>query len=241
MTAPYSISVVMPVYNEAVTLPAAVALIDRFLAAHFRDHEILLIESGSTDGSGAACDRLATSLPAVRVVHEGARNGYGSALQLGFQAATGDLVWMITADLPFPLDAVLQAVPLLDRYDVVLSYRSRDRRSIPRRVQSVVYNWLVKRLLRLPVRHVNSAFKLYKRDTLRSLPLASRTWFIDAEIVHGVVHGGIPFVEIPVALIDRADRASSITPGTPRRLLRELWAFSRHAAARRAPPGGGSG
>jgi glycosyltransferase involved in cell wall biosynthesis len=237
MTAPHSISVVMPVYNEALTLPAAVAAIDRFLAAHFRDHEILLIESGSTDGSGPECDRLAAALPAVRVIHEGARNGYGSALQLGFQAATGDLVWMITADMPFPLEAVLQALPLLNRYDVVLSYRSRDPRSLPRRVQSVVYNVLVKRLLRLPVRHVNSAFKLYKREALRSLPLGSRTWFIDAEIVHGVVHGGIPFVEIPVELIDRADRASSITPGTPRRLLAELWAFARHSAARRARSG----
>ena len=237
MTAPQSMSVVMPVYNEAVTLPAAVALIDQFLATHFRAHEILLIESGSTDGSGAACDRLAASLPAVRVIHEGARNGYGAALQLGFREATGDLVWMITADLPFPLEAVLHAVPLLDRYDVILSYRSQDRRSVSRRVQSAVYNWLVKRLLRLPVRHVNSAFKLYKRDALRSLPLQSRTWFIDAEIVHGVVHGGIPFVEIPVELIDRTDRASSITPGTQRRLLRELWAFARNSAPRRARNG----
>ena len=183
-----SLSVVMPVYNEVTLLPGAVTSIHTFLALHFHEYEIILVESGSTDGSGAACDRLAEHLPSVRVMHEGARNGFGSALRLGFGAATKDLVWMITADVPFPLDAVLRAVPLLDRCDVVLSYRSRDRRSIPRRVQSVVYNWLVKRKLGLRVRHVNSAFKLYKREVLVALPLQSRSWFLDAEIVHGITH-----------------------------------------------------
>jgi dolichol-phosphate mannosyltransferase len=234
MTRSYSISVVMPVYNEAELLPAAVASIDRFLASHFQDHEIILIESGSTDASGTICDRLAAESPRVRVLHEGARHGFGSALQLGFRAARRDLVWMITADIPFPLDAVLRAVPLLNRCDVVLSYRSRDSRSRARRVQSVVYNWLVKTLLNLPVRHVNSAFKLYKREVLAALPLQSRSWFIDAEIVHGITHGGISYVEIPVELIERTHRASSITPGTQRRLLRELWAFARqHRGPRR--------
>lgn len=232
MITSHSISVVMPVYNEVTLLPAAVASIDAFLAAHFRDYEIILVESGSTDGSGAACDRLAATLPSVRVIHEGARNGFGSALLLGFRAATRDLVWMITADIPFPLDAVLRAVPLLDRHDVVLSYRSRDRRSFARRVQSVAYNWLVKTTLGLRVRHINSAFKLYKRQVLVALPLHSRSWFLDAEIVHGITHGGIPYAEIPVELIDRASGVSSIAPGTQRRLLQELWAFTREQRRR---------
>jgi glycosyltransferase involved in cell wall biosynthesis len=223
----YSISVVMPVYNEVVLLPGAVTTIDTFLAAHFRDYEIILVESGSTDGSGAACDRLAANLPSIRVIHEGARNGFGSALLVGFRAATRDLVWMITADIPFPLDAVLRAVALLDRHDVVLSYRSRDRRSVGRRMQSLVYNWLVKTALGLRVRHVNSAFKLYKRQVLVALPLHSRSWFLDAEIVHGITHGHVPYAEIPVELIDRAGGVSSIGPGTQRQLLRELWAFAR--------------
>jgi dolichol-phosphate mannosyltransferase len=237
MTPPYSISVVMPVYNEAVLLPEAVASIERFLASQGCAYEIILVESGSTDGSGAVCDRLATDVPAVRVIHEGARNGFGSALRLGFQAATCDLVWMITADIPFPLEALRQAIPLLDRYDVVLSYRSRDRRTLARRIQSWGYNWLVKRTLRLRVRHVNSAFKLYKREVLLTLPLQSRSWFLDAEIVHAITHGGVRYTEIPVELVDRGQRASSITPGTQRRLLKELWAFSRTAGSRRERAG----
>ena len=227
MPLPCTVSVIVPVYNEAELLPGAVGTIDRFLAAHVAGHEILLIESGSTDGSGDVCDRLATEYPAVRVIHESGRNGFGSALRLGFRAATQELVWLVTVDIPFPLETLLRAVPLLETHDVVFSYRSSDRRRLGRRVQSLVYNTLVKRLLRLPVRHVNSAFKLYRRSVLLTLPLQSTSWFIDAEIVHAVTRAGIRFVEIPVELIDRADGATSITPGTQRRLLRELLAFAR--------------
>lgn len=231
----YSVSVITPVYNEVTLLRSATATILDFLGEHFDDYELILVESGSTDGSSELCTQLAAEDPRIRVFHEGARRGFGSALKLGYRSARKDLVWTITADQPFPLSAVLAAIPLLDRYECVLSFRSQDDRGWQRRVQSAVYNALVTSLLGLRVRHVNSAFKLYKRDVLLRLPYRSDSWFIDAEIIYHLTRAGIPFTEIPVELIDRTEGHSSITLRTPVALLKELWQFARSATSRVAP------
>src|SRR5262245_44226065 len=79
----HSVSVVVPVHNEIELVKASVQTIDRFLEGQKLDYEIIIIESGSKDGSAAACDRLAETLPAIAVIHETLRNGLGSALRQG--------------------------------------------------------------------------------------------------------------------------------------------------------------
>jgi glycosyltransferase involved in cell wall biosynthesis len=223
-----SLSVIMPVYNEAALLPPAVALLKDFLEPRFRDWEIILVESGSRDGTREECEALAAADPRVRAVHEAQRNGFGSALKLGFQEATKDLVMMTTADQPFPLEAIDAALPHLDRYDCVLSYRSVDpRKSVFRKLQSAVYNLLARLLLGLKVRHVNSAFKLYKRSVIQPLSLVSQGWFIDAEIVYWITRRRVPYIEVPVELTDRKQGTSTVKFTTAFAVLRELWVFSR--------------
>src|SRR5262249_59818989 len=100
-----TVSVVVPVYNEIELVDASVRAIDRFLGGQELDYEIIIIESGSTDGSAAACDHLAETLPAVAVIHETLRNGLGSALRQGYAAATKDLVWLVTSGIPVAVEA----------------------------------------------------------------------------------------------------------------------------------------
>lgn len=217
-----SLSTIVPVLNEVEAVGTAVEKIHEFVAAHFDDFEILIVESGSTDGSFEACDRLAAELPAVEVIHEGAANGFGSALRLGFGRATKDLVWVVSADLPFPLEKMLEALPLFDEHDCVLSYRVEDDRGAFRRFQSVVYNALAKSLLGLDVTHVNSTFKVYRRGVIQRLPIESRGWMADAEIVYRLERGGVRFTEIPVPLIDRTAGRSTLGPLTPLKMFRDL-------------------
>jgi glycosyltransferase involved in cell wall biosynthesis len=229
-----SVSVVVPVYNEIELVEASVRAIDRFLRGQELDYEIIIIESGSTDGSAAACDRLAETLPAVGVIHETQRNGLGSALRLGYAAATMDLVWLVTVDIPFPLHTLREALPLIVECDCVLSYRSEDHRGVLRRIQSWGYNALVKTVLGLPMRTVNSAFKLYRRGVLTSIPLKSNGWFLDAEVLYWVARRGYRFREIPVPLLQREGGTSKIGPSDIVWILRELikfrWSLMRKAA-----------
>ncbi len=223
----WSVSVIVPVYNEADLIVDSLRTIGEFLGAHFADYEILVVESGSTDGSDRACDAIADIQPRMRVVHEGSRRGYGSAVRQGWSEARLDLVWVITPDLPFPLEVVLQALPLLDSHDCVLSFRSVDRRGPPRRLQSAVYNATLRLVLGLRVQHVNSAFKLVRREVVQQLSLVSNGWFIDAELIYRLQEAAIPTALLGVPLIDRSVGRSSVGFRTWVGVLRELWLFLR--------------
>lgn len=222
-----SLSIIVPVYNEVGIIDCSLSAIDEFCAIHFGDYEVLVIESGSTDGSFEKCDEVARLHSRVRVIHEGARNGFGAALQLGYNHAAKDLVLLVTLDLPFPLDATLRALPLLASHDYVLSYRAKDPRAWTRRMQSAVYNFLVRMVLNLRVRHINSGFKLYHRSDLLGMPIQSRGWFIDAEILFRLQSKGLRYAEIPVELVERPSGKSSVGAFAFVDVLRELWRFRR--------------
>lgn len=223
-----AISIVFPVYNEQLLLSPAVHEIDDFMHAHFSEYEIILIESGSTDDTGELCDKLSRELPTVSVIHEGSRNGFGSALKLGYSNAKYPYCWLLTADIPFPLESVLQAVPLLNSYDFILSYRSEDKRKWTRKIQSFVYNILVRIWFGLDVRCVNSGFKLLPTAVMQQMELTSNYWFIDAEIIYRLIMAGYSYTELPVPLIDRgADTNSSVGTFAFIKMLKEMFAFSR--------------
>ena len=218
-----SLSVILPLYNEIEILEPNLLRIDEFLSRHFDDYEILIVESGSTDGSSEACDRMAARLPRVRVIHEGARNGIGSATRIGFKNATKDLAWRYAIDLPCALEVILEALPLFAQYQCVLSYRSHDDRALYRRFQSAVFNALVKGVLGIKVRHVNSAFKVFRTPLVQAMPLSSNTGFIDADMLYWTFRNKLTWVEIPVALTDRTGGTSSVTLLEPVTWLGELW------------------
>ncbi|HUU29520.1 MAG TPA: glycosyltransferase family 2 protein [archaeon] len=222
----YSISIIVPVYNEAVLLEESVDRIVSFLSTHFTDFEVLLVESGSTDGTAEICDSLVEKFAEVQVVHEGARNGFGSAIKLGYKKAAKDLVCLETVDFPYQIETILHALPLMNQYDCVLSYRSRDcRNSYYRKVQSFVYNSLVRLLLGLRVKHINSAFKMFKRELIQSFDLISNGWFIDAEIVYRVQAKKIKYAEIPVEVTERIKGKSNVSLSAPVSALKELVDF----------------
>jgi glycosyltransferase involved in cell wall biosynthesis len=225
-----SISAVIPIYNERAALPGAIEAIDACLAERFVDHEIIIVESGSTDGTAEACDEVARTLPRVRVAHEGRRSGFGNALRLGYALATKEWTWPYVVDMPYSLDALDVATPYMTTHDCVLSYRSQDPRGAYRRLQSAVFNWATRWLLGVRVRHVNSAFKLVKTSVLRRLTLTSSGWLIDAELVMRLQQLHVPFVEIPVALVTRQSGRSTVGAAAVARTMLELFRLSWRAA-----------
>ena len=220
-----SFTVLVPVYNEAQLVMPSLERISVFMNSWATDYEILVIESGSTDGSAKLCDDAASRWPRVRVIHEPSRTGYGSALRLGIASATRTFVWVVTLDLPFPLESMFAAVPLLDTHDAVLSNRSSDPRGPVRRLQSFAYNLILRVLLGLRARHANSAFKVLRVRTVRDIRLTSAGWFIDAELLYRLRERGARTATIGVPLIDRSAGTSTVRFGTWIGVLRELLRF----------------
>jgi glycosyltransferase involved in cell wall biosynthesis len=226
-TREYSISVIVPVFNEIELLERSIGQISSFMESHFDDYEILIVESGSEDGSAEVCDWLATNLPRITVLHEGKKAGFGSALKLGYVHAKKDLVWLIVVDMPFPLETILTALPLFSQYDCVFSYRSCDNRDLVKRFRSYVYNFLAKALLGLKVRHVNSAFRVFKREVIQNLSLITNDWTLDAEVLYEITNRKIPYAEIPVDLNDRKRGKTSITLSDPISMINGLLYIQR--------------
>ena len=83
------------------------------------------------------------------------------------------------------------------------------------------------------MRSVNSAFKLFRREFVQSLPLISKGWFLDTELLYWVARKGLRYAEIPVALIDRSAGTSKVTASDWLKTLRELMTF--RAVVRRSP------
>ena len=118
-------SVIVPVYNVEDFLEKCVRSI---LAQTERDFELLLIDDGSTDGSGALCDRLAEQDPRVRVIHQ-ENKGLGGARNTGIEGASGDWLLFIDSDdwiEPETLEKALKAGEQQDADMVLFAFRSVD-------------------------------------------------------------------------------------------------------------------
>ena len=220
-----SLSVIIPIYNEKDGIERAFVEIDSFLHQHLRDYEMLVVESGSTDGSYEICDRITKTYPRMRVIHEGARKGFGSAVRLGFKEAAKELFLVLTIDLPYPLETINRGMNLIKKYDCVLSYRPQDKRDHFRRIQSIIYNILIKTVLSLPFRNVNSAFKMFKRYCVEGSTFISNGWLIDAEILSLISKKKLSYVEIPVTMVERSVGKSSVSLTASIGILKELWSL----------------
>lgn len=218
----HSISVIVPVYNEVFLIEDSIRAISKFMDENFEDYEIVIIESGSVDGSYEVCDRLIKLFANIRVFHEKKKSGFGSALKLGYQLAIKDLIWLVVVDLPFPLETIHRAMPLFDTYDCVFSYRDQDDRGFLKRLRSSAYNTLVKMILKVKVRHINSAFRIFKREVIQTLPLISDGWTLDAEVLYEITRRNIKYAEIPVSLRDRTIGTTTVTFWDPFKMIHEL-------------------
>ena len=146
-------------------------------------------------------------------------------MKLAYAHCKKDWIWLITPDIPFPLESIFAAEPYMEHYSCILSFRSEDNREIFRKLRSVVYNFLAKYLFGLRQQHVNSAFKLFRKELINSIELKSSGWFIDAEILSELNKKNVEYVEIPVPLIDRRGGKSTVKLSSAFPVLKEMWEY----------------
>ena len=149
MTEDITLTVVVPVYNEADVLPLFAARLRPVLDALGESHEVLVVDDGSTDASPALLERLRREWPALRVVRLRANSGHQAALSAGLVRARGDWVVSIDADLQDPPEAIgpmLQAARSQGA-DVVYGVRTdRSTDSVFKRASAKVFYRLISRV-----------------------------------------------------------------------------------------------
>src|SRR5215204_4582734 len=99
------LSIVVPTYNERTRLGELVDAVFQVFAAHAIDGELVVVDDGSPDGTGALADELATR-HRIQVVHRAGKHGLGTAVIAGFAVARGEILGVMDADLSHPADAL---------------------------------------------------------------------------------------------------------------------------------------
>ena len=164
------ISVVVPAYNEAENLAPLLAELETALTATGRSYELVLVDDGSDDGTGAQLLEAARHDPRIRPVRLAARSGQSAALAAGFLRVRGRVVVTLDADLqndPADLPAVLAA---LEGADVVSGIRQGRQDTWVRLVSSRIANGARRLVLGDRVTDIGCSFKAYRREALEGLP-----------------------------------------------------------------------
>ena len=219
-----SVSVVIPVHNEADYLPSAIEHLFEELDSVDADVDVLLAENGSTDGTAEAGRRLAKRYPALSVM-ELPTPDYGAAMRAGFLRAGGD--WVVNFDIDYFSGAFLTAALTHHEADIVLGSKrapgSEDRRTWFRRFATWVFNVLLRTILSSSVSDTHGMKALRRRTVQEIAPaVVSTTDLFDTELVIRAERAGFTIVEIPVVVEEQRESKSNLWRRVPR-TVRGLW------------------
>lgn len=183
MAAP-DVSVVVPVYDEAESLPELTAWIDRVARAEGLTYEIVMVDDGSDDGSWEVIERLAAQYPAVRAVGFARNYGKSAALYCGFAEARGEVVFTMDADLQDSPDEIpaMRRMILDEGYDLVSGWKKRRHDPIGKRWPSKFFNWTARTVSGIRLHDFNCGLKAYRRKVVKSIE------------VYGEMHRYIPIL-----------------------------------------------
>jgi glycosyltransferase involved in cell wall biosynthesis len=219
------LSVFLPCYEEegnvARTVERAVTVLrerdlDRF--------EVIVVNDGSRDGTGAIADAMASEYDEVRVAHHVQNQGYGAALRTGFSESKFAWVFFTDGDGQFDLAEIDAFLTAADDAQVVIGYRLQRADHFGRRMNTWLWSLAVRTLFRLRVRDIDCAFKLLSRHTLDEVgPLTASGAVISTELLIGVRRARIPIREIGVHHYPRqAGAPTGASINVILRALREL-------------------
>jgi glycosyltransferase involved in cell wall biosynthesis len=166
------LSVIMPAYNEApnlsITVPETLKALDEITA----DHELIVVDDGSTDESSHTLQTLRDDHPNLRVVRHRRNLGKSRALTSGFEVSCGSIVILMDADGQDDPAEIGRLVATLDTgADLVTGRRAQRHDRFIKRRTSQVYNWMTARVTRVDGRDFNSGLKAMRREVVDSLNL----------------------------------------------------------------------
>ena len=178
------ISVVVPLYNEAESLPELVLWIDRVAKANALSYEIIMVDDGSTDGSFDVIEQLRSDFPAIRAVSFMRNYGKSAALYVGFDMAEGDVVFTMDADLQDSPDEIpaMRRMILEDGYDLVSGWKRKRHDPIGKRWPSKFFNFTARVMSGIKLHDFNCGLKAYRRKVVKSIE------------VYGEMHRYIPIL-----------------------------------------------
>jgi len=166
------ISIVIPAYNEAESIPRLYQEIEATASASEWDMEVIFVDDGSSDGTWAAIEALAERDPRVRAIRFRRNFGKAAALDAGFKEARGDRVVTLDADLQDnPADVPRLLSRLEEGYDLVVGWKRRRFDPWHKVIPSRVFNWMIGVVSGVRLHDHNCGLKCYRAAVVREIRL----------------------------------------------------------------------
>ena len=199
------LSIFFPAYNDSGTIASLVITALRTARKLTPDHEVIVVNDGSADGTAEILEELASIYPQVRIVTHEKNRGYGGALRTGFASATRELIFYTDGDAqydPAEMEALWRRFD--QNVDLVNGYKISRSDPMHRIIIGRVYHHLVKTLFRLTVRDVDCDFRLMRRSIFDRIQLEKTSGVICLEMMKKITDGGFRIAEVPVHHYHRA-------------------------------------
>jgi glycosyltransferase involved in cell wall biosynthesis len=203
-----SISVVIPAYNDETTVGRLIDDCDCLLQEICTDYEIVCINDGSKDTTLTVLEQRAARLKNVRVINHPVNLGFGKTIRELYYVGKKDLVFSLPGDYQFAPKELLTMAHGLKTHDFVIGLRVHRNDPPRRKMQSAVYNLMLRLFHGVSFKDVNS-IKLFKREILEHIKLESETPFIDAELCIRTHKAGFKVVELPIEHLPRLSQGAS--------------------------------
>jgi glycosyltransferase involved in cell wall biosynthesis len=203
-----SLSLVIPAYNDETTVGRLIADADALLSEVCSDYEIVVINDGSKDNTLAVLKDAAAKNARVRLINHEVNKGFGATIKELYLSGAKDLIGSLPGDYQYaPKELVTMAEGLKD-HDFVIGLRVKRNDPPRRKMQSNIYNAMLRLLYGNRHKDVNS-IKLFKRKVLDKVQLHSDTAFVDAELVIKTEKAGFKVIEIPIEHLPRLSQGAS--------------------------------
>ena len=185
MASKLDISVVVPLYNERESLPELMAWIDRVCDAEKLSYEVIMVDDGSNDGSWDVVEQLKQQYgQKLHAIHFMRNYGKSAALYCGFEAAEGEVVFTMDADLQDSPDEIpaMRKMVLEDGFDLVSGWKRKRYDPLGKRLSSKFFNWTARTVSGIKLHDFNCGLKCYRKSVIKSIE------------VYGEMHRYIPIL-----------------------------------------------
>jgi NAD(P)-dependent dehydrogenase (short-subunit alcohol dehydrogenase family) len=198
-----SISVFIPCLNEEKNLKPTVARLIEALTVTVEDYEIIIVNDGSSDGTGAVAENLAAENSTIRALHNSRNMGLGYCFAQAYREARKSFFVYIPGDNTWPYRSFVELFGNLGRADIITSYAiNPDVRPFARRVVSRLYTNLLNLLFRRHLQYFNG-LTIYPVDFLRRDPATTFGFGFQAEVLLKALNLGLSYIEVGLPIDER--------------------------------------
>ncbi|HEY2461722.1 MAG TPA: dolichyl-phosphate beta-glucosyltransferase [Candidatus Acidoferrum sp.] len=200
------LSIVIPAYNEEMRLGVTLSQIAAYIRLSRRRTEVIVVDDGSQDRTVAVAESFGNDIGLLRVVRNGENRGKGFSVRHGMLEAAGEIVLFTDADLSAPIEEADKLLMALNSCDVAIGSRAMDRglisvhESMFREFAGIIFNQIVRLILRLPFVDTQCGFKAFRRERCVIIFEQQRIerFGFDPELLYLARRHGLRTKEIPV-------------------------------------------